>query len=299
VKFFRKIRYISRAAYQSIRNAPLLHAVSAGTIATAFVIFGGSLILFMNLRLVLVDSDAGAHISVYLKERKSAQAEREIKRNFCKKPFVKACEMVSAEMAKTRFMARNPELEETVSSLQASPFPPSVEISIDPEFKERRVLTNFVKRLEVVEGVESVDDGGDWADRWITLLSLMDWAMWTLGGLLGLGMLFVVANTIKLIVYARRDEIEILSLVGATSGYIRTPFLLEGLVQGVVGAGTALGVLKLLFLYSERHMTVEWGSLWSTAIVFLPSTMQWGMLLMGGCLGVLGSLFAVGRFIKL
>ncbi len=296
---FRILRYVSRSAYQSLRNAPLLHAVSAGTMATAFVIFGGSMILFTNVRNVLVDSDAGTHISVYLQAKDVSRTTDRIRKQFCEQSFVKKCEVVSSEVAKTRFVAKNPELEETVSSLQASPFPSSIEISIDSEFQERRALQNFVKRLEVAEGVEAVDDGGDWTDRWITLLSLMDWAMWTLGGLLGLGMLFVVANTIKLIVYARRDEIEILSLVGATNNYIRLPFLMEGCLQGVVGALAALGVLRLLFLYSERHMTVEWGSVWSTSIVFLPSSIQWGLILMGGLLGILGSLFAVGRFLKL
>ena len=119
------------------------------------------------------------------------------------------------------------------------------------------------------------------------------------GRVLAVAVMFIVANTIKLSVITRRDEVAVLQLIGATPGFIRAPFLLEGLIQGLLGGGLALGLLYGLFLLVDARLAEAASRLLGgIRPVFLPPAAAAGMLLAGGVLGWIGSLLAVGRVLR-
>ncbi len=120
-----------------------------------------------------------------------------------------------------------------------------------------------------------------------------------MGGVLFLAISFIVSNTIKLSIYSRREEIEIMRLVGATNGYIKIPFLIEGFLQGASGAALSVGLLFLLyqmFLYNSGPLLRAYGG--PVAFSFLPWSSVGGVIFVGVALGLLGSYLSLARFLR-
>ncbi|MFH1488804.1 MAG: FtsX-like permease family protein, partial [Pseudomonadota bacterium] len=116
-----------------------------------------------------------------------------------------------------------------------------------------------------------------------------------LGGLLCLAVLFIITNTIKLMIYARRDEITIYKLVGATDWFIKIPFLIEGSIQGA--AGGLLALVGLFFMYAMLSLkTIHIFGLPVLEFIFLPPGYTLSVLILGLGLGLMGSFIAIGRF---
>ncbi len=298
MKVFRVIRYLIYSALRSLLSSWKLNAVAIVTLAMTFTILGGGYLLFSNLKRWIVGGEEGVHVSVYFRTEGDAKGRAVVEKDFCKKDFVRECEFRSVEAARARFVHDNPELEEAVAALDENPFPASMEIAIASSFRNNMALNSFSAALTKVEGVEAVDDGGEWTTRWIKLLTALDGVALLLGGALAFATIFIVANTIRLIVYSRRDEIEILSLVGATDGMIRTPFFLEGLFDGLLAAIFALLTLRVSMAVAQVYFADTWGVLFPSSIQFLSLSSQVGLLLLGAVVGVMGSIFAVGRYLR-
>ena len=150
-------------------------------------------------------------------------------------------------------------LEEMAEEL----FPACLEVSLRRELGLQAVEA-LAGRLQRLKGVEEVQYGGRWLQRARALLRLLKGTIWILGGILLLVTLFITANTLRLIFYRRQEEVEILRLVGATEGFIRYPFLIEGALQGLLGAGLSVMLLALLHPFISM-------ALGSQAIPYLPS----------------------------
>src|SRR5262249_44970858 len=154
-----------------------------------FIVLGGGILLFQNVRRMLVGGRSEAHLSVYFQEGKAESNQAEIQRRFCSESFVKNCRYRSKQEAQKQFVHQNPEMSQAVASLPENPFPASVEMEIDPEFKDATRLKSLSKELSAFPGVEAVDDGGEWLTRWVQLLSLADNLMILLAVALSLAMI--------------------------------------------------------------------------------------------------------------
>jgi len=298
MRIFRILGYLSFAAFQSIRSQWKLHVTTALTIAVTFVILGGGALFFHNVRQALLLSKNGSHLSVYIKEAYEESLSKKIKKQFCTKAFVEKCTFRSAKEAQKIFARSNPELSEVSSTLGENPFPASMEIEIDSNFRDTNALEAFAKNIQKLSGVEGVQESGKWLVRWIKLLNLVDWIMMAMGLALVFASILIVSNTIKLVVYAKRDEVEILNLVGATDVMIRIPFLLEGMVQGLVGVAMALAGLRGIFYLLQMFFTAQMDGFLFTHIEFLSLPVQLGAILAGLILGLVGSSSSVGKFLK-
>jgi cell division transport system permease protein len=152
--------------------------------------------------------------------------------------------------------------------------------------------------LEKIEGVEEVAYTEQWLERFEGLIYILKVAGLSMGGLLCLAVLFIITNTIKLTIYSRRDEIEIIKLVGATDWFIKIPFLIEGAIQGIFSGLISITVLFLVYtLFSLKKMHLL--GLGVLKIIFLPTEYLVFILSLGLILGLMGSLIAVGRFFDL
>ena len=142
--------------------------------------------------------------------------------------------------------------------------------------------------------------GQKWLERFTSFVQMLRFVGIVLGGFLLLAALFIVSNTIKLTLYARRDELEIMALVGATMRFIKVPFMLEGAIQGFLG-----GLLSLLFLALSFSFIIarSLNSFWLTPadfeLLFLSFSQQLTLVLSGVLLGTLGSLSSLRRFVRL
>ena len=200
---------------------------------------------------------------------------------------------VTKDEAMKRFRARLKGQESLLEGVTAEILPSSLEISLKKENRSSESVDVYVARLKKIQGISEVQYGEEWLRRFNTLGAL-------LGGFLILAVLFIVSNTIKLTIYARRDELEVLGLVGATRFFIKAPFLIEGIFQGAVGAALALVILTLCYL-GFLHNAGNFLSFnpAATGLSFLPVTHLVALFIAGIAVGFLGSLTSLKRFITI
>jgi len=185
-----------------------------------------------------------------------------------------------------------------IDGLMKNPLPASFEIVFKDVSATHMDPKKTKAHLESIEGVDEVQYSEQWLERFEGLLYMLKVVGVFIGGFLCLAVLFITTNTIKLTIYSRREEIEILKLVGATDWFVKTPFLIEGAVQGIFGGLIALLTLFLAYsLFSLERIDLV--GLPILDIVFLPFGYGVFILSLGLVLGLMGSLIAVGRFFNL
>jgi cell division transport system permease protein len=159
-------------------------------------------------------------------------------------------------------------------------------------------MTQLARRLEGVPGIQEVEYPETWIAKIRLLIVGIEWVKWILGGFLFLVSFLIVASTIKLAIMARRDEIEILQLVGATDRLIRAPFVLEGMIQGIFGACFALGLLSALYSLVTADLLAPLGPLIAVdQLAFLRPQESLFLLFLGWFLGTGGSILSVKRYL--
>jgi cell division transport system permease protein len=152
-------------------------------------------------------------------------------------------------------------------------------------------------RLETIDGVDEVQYSQEWIKRFQAIMEAIKLIGIVFGGLLFLAALFVITNTIKLTIYSRKDEIEILKLVGATNRFVKIPFLIEGSIQGFLGGSLALIILFLVYITAITKVDLGIGFA-SLDIIFLSPQFTLFLLLMSIIIGFIGSTISLGRFFR-
>jgi cell division transport system permease protein len=178
--------------------------------------------------------------------------------------------------------------------------PASLEIHLKKANRDSSSISLYVERLKKIPMIKEVQYGEEWVKRFSHFMDLVRFAGILVAGFIVLAVVFIVANTIKLTIYARKDELELMGLVGATRLFIKIPFLIEGVVQGVVGA--ALAILFLLGVYMAFLQNADFFFSFNTleaGLLFLPLSYLAALLFAGAALGFLGSLASLKRFISL
>lgn len=286
--------YFFRQTLINIINNRTVHAIGLGTMVASLLIFGTFLILFVNLNAWLQGWEHSLSMSVYLQDEISESKRGKIASFIKDQPAAEIERFISKEEALRDLRSALGSQTGLLEGLSDNPLPASFEVVFRAEDSEID-LQRIKKEIENIEGVEEVQYTEDWLERFEGLMKIVRLVGFIIGGLLCIGVLFIVTNTIKLTIYSRRDEIEILKLVGATDWFVKIPFLLEGMVQGILS-----GILALLTLFSGYILLstkkMHFLSLAVLDLVFLPHEYVLSILLISVALGLVGSLIAVGRF---
>lgn len=242
------VGYAFEEAWASVRRAGRSAAVSIGTIAIAFVTLGGFLLVSVNVQRVLDRWLESAEMSVYLDDDLSEELRTGLELYLRQQVAVAAVEYVSKERALERFRADFPELLDVTTAVAQNPFPAVFEIRLRTEGTDASVIDDLTTGLAGRDGVADVRYDRRWLTRLMGIVSSARMAGAVIAGVLMLGAAFTVAAVVRLSLHARRDEIDIMQLVGAPFSYIRGPFIVEGLLLG--GAGAAVALLLIGVLYS-------------------------------------------------
>jgi cell division transport system permease protein len=183
-----------------------------------------------------------------------------------------------------------------LKGLKADIFPASFEITMEERFRTPERIRAVATRLGTIPEAEEVQYGGVWLEKFSLLLYALKWGVWVLGGILVAIIISVTANTVRLTLYSKKGEIEILKLVGATDTFVKLPFYLEGGLQGLLGAGGAilllLGLFHVFSLKVSPYVSLFFGQL---HLQFLPPNMIAWILGLGVASGLLGGLFSLRR----
>ena len=295
----RRIRYFIRATAGSLWQFRTRNFFSVAIICLSFLTLGVFLSVANNLRQaarVLADNMT---VTFFIGAEAGKSDIDEIERRIRTFDLVEEVQFVPAALALERFRETFPELRDIVESLDVNPFPPSFDVRIRGEASQPWGFRGFVDEIRMHKDVEDVQFNQDLVDKMQSLGRVAQAIGFFLGGILVLASFFIISNVIKLNVFARRNEIEILRLVGATNTFIRIPFLLEGLVLGISGSLLALALLLLTIKLFPLYIGSSVGALQDILnLRFLMFSQAAGLIAAGATIGLLGSGTSLSRFLK-
>lgn len=291
MKFLQALRYFLREAVVNLLRGWKVSLLAVLTIAVSLFIGGAFLLVSGNLAASIERWRGEMRVVIYLRPETSEADLRRLAAEASKGPGVSSVEPVTAQAARKRFQEVFPSLSDLVAGWQDEPLPASLEIGITPSAQGREAwLEGWRKRPEVT----LVDDDREWLGQLEALVAVVRAVGLALvAGLLGAA-IFTIASVIRLTAYLHHEETEIMRLVGATEFFIRGPFYVEGLLQGLIGGLVASGALW--GVYELVHAKSR-GSLFSTllALEFLSPQQVAFLVVMGGAAGLFGAVISLRR----
>lgn len=242
----RALAYAFEEAVHSLRRSGQSAAMSIGTIVIAFLTLGGFLLLSANLQAVVDQWASAAEMSIFLKDDADEAVRDALVSETGARPGVISVEFMSKDAALQRFKSEFPELGD-VAAASENPFPASIEVRLSPDPRSAAMAAAMATELATRPGVADVRYDGQWLTRIATAVTAARVGGLAIAWVLMLGAGFTVAAVVRLSLEARRDEVDIMQLVGAPAGFTRGPFVAEGALLGGIGAAAALAVLGSLF----------------------------------------------------
>ena len=260
--------YFFREAVRRIWVSKRSSFIAVAMIAMSLMIVGAFLLVAENLERAVAQAQGRSRVSVFLDPGASPETIDAVGAALGGSEHFAARRLVSKDEAVARFRTYFPNLSGIAGQLDENPFPASFECDVPPDVVRSPAFQREAAAVRVLPGVEQVQFDWEWVERLKRLINLVNIAGVVAGGLLAIAAAFTIANVIRLTMMLYREEIEIMRLVGATERIIRGPFLIEGVLQGLLGAGAAIAVLVGAF-FGARHFLVPANSL------------LWGFLLNG------------------
>ncbi|MBI5967757.1 MAG: ABC transporter permease [Deltaproteobacteria bacterium] len=292
-------RYFFRQAWQNLSQNPWMNSVTLATIALSFLILGIFLVLLLNAKGLMEEWGSRVRVTAYLKDLATPERVDRLKEKIRSFKEVRGVSYRSKEEALRALEDRLQGRKGLLRGLPRNPLPASLEIHLKPEYQNSVGVHALVEKLRETPEVEDLQFGSEWVERFSAFVVLFQVLGLGLGGLLLLATIFVISNTIRLNIFARREEIEIMRYVGATGLFIRAPFYIEGVLQGFFGAGLALAVLFALFqLFLTRIYDPLKHLLGNFPLHFLTAEQAAAVALAGVVLGLFGTQASVGRYLR-
>lgn len=293
------LAYFTQEALLTLRQKRRLHAIAITMISIAVLILALFLLVVCNTRLLLQELGAQAKVIVFLNDPIQPAQRHAIEAELWHFPGTQSVDYVSKEQAWNDFTTWFRDGKLLLEGLQQNPLPASYVMRLSPHAQRDAMVPALAQRLSRLPGVEEVEYGARWRQgfqsvvRGIELLSLVS------GVLLSLGIVFIIANTVRLTIYTRLHEIEIMHLVGATERFIQGPFLITGMVQGFLGALIALGVLFGLYeTLIDRLNHILSITFDLPQLPFLSWLMIGGLVAGSTLLGYIGSALTLSRTLR-
>ncbi len=281
----RLLRYAFDEAAASLWRGRRSSLLSTATIAIALFVTGAFLIVTSNLERMAEEWSGAAEMSVYLTDGLGGPERAALERDLRADPSVTSVEFISKDVALTRFRQTFPDLAQTLGGMTENPLPASLDVRLRSTSGVSAPIDALVTRMRTMPGVADVRYDKDWLDRLLRGVRLLRLVGFALGGALLLAAALTITNVVRLALNARRDELDIMHLVGAPPAYVRGPFVMEGALHGGMGALVALLVLAAVFFPARgRVLTPLAAALNLSSVSFLSPLLV--VLIVGGGLGV-------------
>lgn len=287
--------YFIQEVFHSLRRNNWMTFASIGTVAVSLFVLGVFLILVLNMNQLAGMLESQVQISVYLEDHLTDREKRQIGYDIESLQGIDSVTYVDRETAKERLKERLGDQKYLLDALsEDNPLPDAFEVTVTTP----SVVESAAGAIAAMQGVEEAKYGQDVVEHLFDITRLMRIFGFVLMGLLGGATLFIISNTIRLTVFARRKEIAIMKYVGATDWFIRWPFLLEGIVLGCIGGFIAAVALRSFYAAMAAKI-------YST-LAFFPLMPQYpfmnyvtlAILLAGIVIGAIGSVISLKRFLR-
>jgi cell division transport system permease protein len=296
------MKFMLRAVQQALTNILRNKSVNflcLGIIAFTLLVPG--IFSFISFHLDRYISRLSENIEAifYIRDNSDSAAIEKLLQRIEGNLLVKEVGFTSRDRARLNFAREFPELEYILAEFSDSPFPASIDVKFRSDARSVVQIESFSRDIEKSSLVESVQLNMDWARKIAMIKKFASFAGMFLSAILLIVSIFIIFNVVKINIFYRKDEINILRLVGATDWYIKTPFLLEGLILGSLGGLLAGGLLLLTikafpvyagFVFNIVKQLIDFRQ--------LPLKIFWELLITGSAIGLLSAFMSLRRFIK-
>ena len=291
--------YYLRRAIRNMRQSPVLSLASVATIALALALLAFFAIAVLNVQRMTTTWGEQLGVVIYLDRELSEEERRAWTEDLEGFPEIGAVTYVSRAAALERFRQRLGEDSDLLEGLGEDVLPASLEVQLDAAYRTPARVTALVEKMRRDDRFADLQYGREWIEKFEAVLVVLKASAAGLGGFLVFAALVIVTNTIKLTLYARQDELEAMAMVGATSLFIKLPYLVEGALQGLLGGCVALALSFLAFqVLLEELLGALLVVVGIEGIHFLPLAWQALLVAGGSLLGIAGSLFALRKFVR-
>jgi cell division transport system permease protein len=278
-----------REAMLTFKRAPLLSALSVTTIAFSLFVLGLFGLVVVNLQDALQAVEERVEVVAYLLPGAPIEATAQALKDIEAFPEVQSANYVSEDDALARARAELVELRDVMQELERNPLPASIEVKLKPGFRDADHVSAVAERLRGFGFVDDVRFGRDWVEKLDRLRGLAVAVGIVVGAAFAIVAIIIIGTTIRMAVLQRSREIAIMRLVGATDGFVRRPFLLQGAIKGLLGGLVAVGLSFVAYLIINRYLLQS---------AFFTNEQAAAIVAFGAVIGLLGSATSVGRHLK-
>jgi len=286
--------FVSRGVFgtwRAGRSDWRLQVLSIFSLSVAFICLASSLLVVTNVEALRDRWSRAGRATVYLKDNAKDADIAALMQALQQTGGVERVRRVTSDEARREVVAN----DEALAALPAEAFPGSLEVAFKDSISDEDLKTIALK-LRALPAVETVETYERWTERLSALLGGGVTAAACLALIVLAAVVSVVGSTMRLLLQRRKIEVEVLRLVGATDGFVRRPFVLEGASQGALGAGLAIVMLGMLFLIVKDRFDAQLANMLGITPSFLPWSIALGMIALGGALGATTAFFSLRKF---
>jgi cell division transport system permease protein len=287
-----------KRAVEDFRNNRLLNIITLLTISLSILIVSAFILFFINTNEIMNFWKKGLRVMAYLKPELTGSPLTDLTRRIQSISGVETVRFISKEEAFDQLKAQMRRQASLFDNLGENPLPDAFEIRMNAATQTWDKVEYLAAEIEALEEVQEVEYGQRWLGRYTRIFNLFKLTGYAMCGIFFMAAVFIVANTIRLVIYSRRDEIEIMRLVGAAEGFIKVPFYLQGLLQGALGAGIGLAILFFAYLAIVSNIDQGWFS-GLFQIRFLSPLMSGAIILLSMLVGWFGSYLSLKQYLKI
>ena len=288
-------KYFIKETFNSIKRNQLMSFASVSTVALSLLVLGLFLIMVLNANNLAGYLESQVQVTVYMSDTAKGPALTAAEKTLREMPGVVKVTAVTKEQALDRFKTRLGDQKDLLDALGSeNPFPASFDVQVDAPQR----IAQIVPGIEKIPGVETAKFGREVVEHMFQLTKILRIGGLLLVILLAVATLFIISNTIRITVFARRREVSIMKYVGATNWFIRWPFLLEGMFMGF--AGSVIASIFLIQIYLTLQNKIY------TTLAFFPLLSSWPFLgyltllliVSGTLIGAAGSSISLRKFLE-
>jgi cell division transport system permease protein len=289
--------FLRRAVKDLIQNR-FLNAVTVITIALSVLIVSAFILFFININDMIDSWKQGIRIMAYLKSNDSPIKPGDIEKKIKLMDGVIQTHFISKHDALIKLQKQMKRQSSLFTTLKENPLPDAFEIRMTREAVNNEKIERLAKQIEALPSVDEVEYGQSWVGRYINIIQLFKLTGYALSCLFFIAAIFIVANTIRLVLYSRQEEVGIMRLVGAEDRFIKAPFYIEGIILGALGGIIGMLALYMTFFYISSNMEKNLASDFFS-IRFFPPEISCGLVLCCMFVGWFGCFLSLRQFLAI
>lgn len=286
-----------RRALQDMRSNRMLSLVTISTFALSILIVSSAMLFFVNMGDIMDGWRQGIRVMAYLQEGLNATDRSTLKVRMESLYGVQQADFVPKDQALERLRTQMGRQTSILDNLDSNPLPDAFEIQMIAASQSWDKVEQLAMALEKLEGVSEVEYGQRWIKRIINIFNLFQLTGTVMGGLFFMAAVFIVGNTVRLVLYSRREEVEIMRLVGATERFILAPFYFQSLIQAALGGIIGLAALFMMYMLIQSRITTDMATVFFQPRFLSPLTLL-GIVGCGMLVGWLGCHLSVKQYVK-